>query len=132
MIYVLCKMTPEEKRELNRVKNIAWRQKNKEKYQESVAKYKKNNPQKIQNYKLKKRYGISLDEYSELYKLQGGKCAICNKLETATHNFTKKTIKLAVDHCHKTGKVRGLLCQNCNRGIGKFHDNIENLENAIK
>jgi hypothetical protein len=55
---------------------------------------------------------------------QNGLCAICKKTETG------KTSNLCVDHCHKTGKVRGLLCNNCNKGLGLFKDNPEVLLNA--
>lgn len=125
-------MTKEEKKEHNNIKNAKWRLKNKEKYLQSAAKYRKNNRKKIQDYKLNHRYGISPEEYDNLYKIQNGKCAICNNSETAIHNLTKKTITLAVDHCHKTKKIRGLLCQDCNRGLGKFHDDISKLEKAIE
>jgi len=125
-------MTKEEKRELNRIKNIKWRRENKEKYLKCAAQYRKNNRKKIQDYKLNTRYGISAERYLELYQIQNGKCAICNNSESALHNSTKQIITLAVDHCHETKKVRGLLCQDCNRGLGNFHDDILRLEKTIK
>jgi hypothetical protein len=74
------------------------------------------------NARLTRTYGISAERYSELYEKQEGKCAICD-IEYET---------LHVDHCHSEGIVRGLLCFNCNTGLGKFFDSIPNLENAIK
>lgn len=70
-------------------------------------------------------YDISAEEYKILYEAQGGRCAICRRATGATR-------KLAVDHDHKTGKVRGLLCKPCNRyGLGFFaRDNPEVLERA--
>lgn len=83
-------------------------------------------PDKNRDTKLRKAYGISLAEYNEMLKSQGGKCAICGGCEPIEDRM------MAVDHCHTTGKVRGILCSNCNRAIGLFRDNIESLKNAIK
>lgn len=77
-----------------------------------------------------KKYGLSSEEYMEMYKKNEGKCYICNQPEIIKRKGKVK--RLAIDHCHSTGKVRGLLCQNCNRGLGLLKDNIEVLENAIK
>lgn len=71
-------------------------------------------------------YGITLTQYNILFNKQEGKCAICKK-----HQLEFE-LKLAVDHCHKTGKVRGLLCTACNQAIGKFEEKIENFNSAIK
>lgn len=67
-----------------------------------------------------RKFGISHAEYAELHKQQGGVCAICKKPETATRNGKVKS--LAVDHCHSTGRIRGLLCADCNTGIGKLKE----------
>jgi hypothetical protein len=66
-------------------------------------------------------YGITYDTYQTMFAEQGGKCAICGK----------QTNRLLVDHCHTTGKIRGLLCPACNSGLGMFKDNIESLSTAI-
>ena len=63
---------------------------------------------------------------------QDGKCAICKRKELARAYVTKKVRALAVDHCHITGNVRGLLCRACNLGIGHFEDNLEFLKEAVK
>jgi|ERR1051326_5852231 hypothetical protein len=123
--------TIEVKREKTRIRNILWRQNNREQYIKSAKKYRDANEVKIKNYKLKTNYGISLEQYNVMFEKQDGKCAICGNPEYAIHNSTKRVQKLAVDHCHKTKKIRGLLCQDCNRGIGKFHDDISRLKNAI-
>jgi hypothetical protein len=68
--------------------------------------------------------GMTYDLYEQMLIDQNNKCAICN-LE---HTDIKK---LHVDHCHNTGKVRGLLCSNCNNGMGKLGDSIERLELVI-
>ena len=68
-----------------------------------------------------KLYNLTLDQYHSLYENQDFCCKICGN-ET----------KLVIDHDHKTGKVRGLLCRHCNTGIGMFSDNTEKLKEAIK
>ena len=83
--------------------------------------------QKIKHH-LKSIYGLSVEKYEEFIKKQSNVCAICEKPETA--KFKDKIKKLAVDHCSKTGKVRGLLCLNCNMGIGKLMHNPELLRKA--
>jgi hypothetical protein len=100
-------------RKANRAKVNAY---NKSKYPE--------NKNAIKNWKLKDKYGISLLDRENILVQQNGCCAICKIREA---NLTKS---LAVDHCHKTLKVRGLLCDKCNVGIGYFNDNVELLEKA--
>lgn len=73
---------------------------------------------------LKKKYGITVDEYEELLKVQGSMCAICGSTDSRGWG------RLHVDHCHKTGKVRGILCQGCNTSLGKFGDNPMLLRKA--
>ena len=72
------------------------------------------------------KYGITLETYNNMLDAQDGCCYICKKHEN------DHTRKLAVDHNHNTGEVRGLLCTQCNIGLGMFKDNIKNLETAIK
>lgn len=76
-------------------------------------------------YKYKGLYGISHDDYDEIYNAQNGKCAICS-----THQ-SELSVRLVVDHNHDTSEVRGLLCANCNLGLGQFKDNKSILECAI-
>lgn len=85
------------------------------------------NKHKTQGYKditLKRTYGISLDDYNSLLEQQNHTCKIC-------HNQCSSGRSLAVDHCHSTGKIRGLLCQKCNQGLGMFKDSEELLAKAI-
>ena len=67
---------------------------------------------------LKETYGLTLKEYDNLLEKQGGVCKICGKLNVSGQ-------RLSVDHSHKTGKVRGLLCINCNLALGYLQDNSE-------
>jgi hypothetical protein len=80
------------------------------------------------DYWLRQKFGIGEEDYSILLESQGRKCAICGSTDPkgrkAVQNFF-------VDHCHETGKVRGLLCNDCNRGLGLLGDNIANIERAI-
>jgi len=77
-------------------------------------------------------YGLSKDEYNEMLVNQGGSCAICKRKEWVRASITDNVMALAVDHCHDSGNVRGLLCRACNLAIGYFEDNIESLDEAIK
>lgn len=83
-------------------------------------------PIELKTYKLKYFFNLSYADWEELKIKQNNSCAICNK----SQDILIKT--MAVDHDHNTGKVRGLLCDSCNLGLGKFQDNIEILENALK
>ena len=78
---------------------------------------------------LKKTYNITLEQYRQMFINQDNKCAICNKDGFKICKDAKSL--LVVDHCHKTGNVRGLLCHNCNRGLGLFKDSVKNLGAAI-
>ncbi len=77
---------------------------------------------KLNSY-LKSEYGITIKDYFSILNEQNECCAICGNRTDAK--------RLAVDHCHKTGKVRGLLCSNCNLGLGCFKDDKNNLKKAI-
>ena len=77
------------------------------------------------NRQLKNSYGITIEDYILMEESQNNKCAICRGTQR-----NKRTNYFDVDHNHKTGKVRGLLCTNCNQGIGKFQDNKELLLHA--
>lgn len=110
-----------------------WREENPEKYQEQykndIAKqkcreYYYNNKDNVKDTYLWTNYGITLEDYNFLLEKQNEKCKICN-------NECPTGKSLAVDHNHETRKVRGLLCKNCNIGLGMFFDNIDFLESAV-
>lgn len=88
--------------------------------------WRNNNPDKTKNNDLKKMYGITLQEYENLLAKQNGVCAICGGKETTKSNdgFPRR---MPVDHDHATGKIRGLLCTQCNRGLGMFGENRNRL-----
>lgn len=84
------------------------------------------------NWKLKSKYGITLEQYNDLLKKQNGVCAICLSLETRTYKNKNIVVEsLCVDHDHETGKIRGLLCHKCNSALGLFMESEESLEKAI-
>lgn len=98
-------------------------------YLAALAEKKKGIPQEqkaiSRRIQLMKSYGITLEDYMDLDARQKSCCAICNMPE-------KEGKVLAVDHDHKTGAVRGLLCNNCNRALGHFKDSEVYLANALK
>lgn len=95
--------------------------KNKEKIQ--LANKKRNDKYGFA-YRLKTRYNMTVKDYDKMLKGQKGGCWICGKLP--------KTRRLSIDHSHKTGQIRGLLCHRCNRGLAWFSDNPKLLNRAAK
>jgi hypothetical protein len=120
------------KKEKYRAKQRAWWVANKEKALRASKAWRKTNPTKVKRHKraanLKKKYSITLAQYEVMQESQRGLCAICNRPETNT--YRGKPIALSVDHCATTGKVRGLLCADCNTSIGKFDHSPERLRAA--
>jgi hypothetical protein len=79
---------------------------------------------------LRSRYSLTIDDYEEMHTAQGGVCALCTGRQTMVDRKTGAPRALAVDHDHQTGAVRGLLCGQCNVGLGMFKDNPDLLEKA--
>jgi hypothetical protein len=102
------------------------REKDPEKYRAKANTYNANNKDKVLKNWLKTTYGMSLEEYDALFKEQDGKCAICGEHQGSLSK------RLGVDHCHETGKVRGLLCDKCNVSLGNFQDDVNLLGKAIE
>lgn len=96
----------------------AQRQKNKEYHA-------KNKTERLAR-RLKVQYGITLDDYKSMREKQLSRCAICNLHESQSYHG-----RLHVDHDHKNGKFRGLLCHNCNLSIGRMKEDVSNLTRAI-
>lgn len=96
------------------------------------ARWRKNQPDKwrsvFRSSALKRRYGITIEEFESLWDKQQGLCAICHNPAAGKGSMSI----LGVDHDHKTGKVRGLLCWRCNQGLGYFKDDIKRLQSAIQ
>lgn len=90
-----------------------------------------NNPAIERHRSIQRRYGMTPEEWEALVKKHKGCCAICGGKETSWESKTGSRKNLAVDHCHKTGKIRGLLCWRCNSTLGKIEDSIPLLEKMI-
>lgn len=89
-------------------------------------------PLRFKGYHLKRSFGITLEDFQKMGTKQNWVCKICKKPETVFDKRINTTRNLTVDHDHKTGKIRGLLCTNCNKGLGMFKDDKNLLKNAIE
>lgn len=83
-----------------------------------------------QRLRLREKYGVTYEFYEELLEKHSHKCAICGQPETRESNGVP--ILMAVDHDHRTGEIRGILCNNCNRALGLLKDDTEVLRKAIE
>lgn len=110
-------------KECQRGKAKNWRSHNKERVKATSKAHYEANKTRSRNKTLLRDTGFGIETYNTLYSEQGGRCAICGKAQAKS---------LDMDHDHKSGKVRGLLCNNCNRGLGLFKDSPEVLRNAAK
>lgn len=103
-----------------KAKNAEWRQRNRESINAGKRKYyHEKERDTIWERNIRNKFGITAEQYYEMYDQQNGVCATCHR----PHAGYEK--RLAVDHCHTTGKVRGLLCEACNRAIGMLGDNLD-------
>jgi len=110
--------------------HVAWEKANSNKRRAREQAWKKSNPDKIRDRTLRRRFGITLEQYNQILISQNDVCKICSKPETAFDSINNKVRSLAVDHCHKTNKVRGLLCSNCNTAIGLLQDDPQLTQSA--
>jgi predicted transcriptional regulator YheO len=99
---------------------------------ETKSKYYSSNKTKIINDRLIRKFGITSNDYKRMLQNQNGVCSIYKNPESRMDPRTSKVRSLAVDHCHNTGKIRGLLCTNCNQALGLFKDSIESLYKAVE
>lgn len=107
-----------------RAKRLVYEKRYKEANKEKVKAWAKARSKKHESKRMFRKYGIDYDQYCHLVIIQGGVCAIC-KRDNGKH-------KLLIDHCHKTGKVRGLLCKKCNTGIGLLGDCAALISRAVE
>lgn len=111
-----------------RIRTKKWRLANPEKTKLSIKNWKTNNLSKFKQtlwrWRLKNLHGITPEIYNTKLKRQNGKCAVCHK--------KPRTIRLAIDHNHKTQKVRDLLCGSCNRALGLIKEDISILQAMIE
>lgn len=92
---------------------------------QQVKAYTKKNKARLKNATLKRMYGIDMDQFKQMYVAQSGQCAICS------YRF-QKSKEIKIDHNHTTGRVRQLLCDKCNAGIGMLQEDISILLKAIE
>lgn len=92
----------------------------------NVAAYRKADPIRLKNTWLKQDFGITMEQYNELFAAQNGCCAICEA------HPAKQKRHFAVDHDHATGKIRGILCTNCNTAIGKMEEDPIRMRRAAE
>ncbi len=102
-----------------------WYLKNKEKKAAQEKARRLANPLYKRQVHLKNRYNLTLEQFDQMLKSQNNQCLICEEILKPTSHGRH------IDHCHTTGKVRGILCQRCNTGIGKFEENVNLLKKAI-
>ena len=112
-----------------------WYEENKEKRRKQISEYGKSKSKewhhaKGRKHHLKKRYNITQQDYETKLASQNHQCAVCGKHESLNTRGGKLD-PLHIDHCHKTNKIRDLLCYQCNSGLGQFKDDIETLQKAI-
>ena len=104
------------------LRSSEWRKKNRNYIR---SKY----PERNRKQNLKK-YNITVEDFNEMLIAQNNNCKLC--LQPSNYTLNDKKRNLDIDHCHKTGKIRGLLCTSCNRALGLFKDDIEVLKRAIE
>lgn len=110
-------------RECNNQAHKEWRR-NHPHYKNKYRADRKSDPRRFKRYQLKKDYGIKIEEWDLMFSAQESKCAICKATEPGPRGW-------ATDHCHSTGKFRGILCGKCNPLLGYARDNISILTSAI-
>ena len=109
-------------RETHREEARTWREMHKEELQEKRHEYYEAHKEERREYRLKYKFNLSQEDYDRLFVSQGGVCAICGSSPNGK--------VLCVDHDHKTGEVRALLCNKCNRGLGYLGDDSNLLRRA--
>lgn len=123
-----------------RERSIGWYWRNKDKvrayrhsehYREISRKWYSRQPAQMKLKQLLYTHGMTLGQYDELLKSQNGVCAICGNGNEHQTGLGRKSVRLTVDHCHASGRIRGLLCHKCNAGLGFFKDNPEILNKAL-
>lgn len=137
---------PPEYKEQVKKNSREWRRKNSDLVNKRVADKRKKDPERFRNYDRKwraehlqecrlrdvvKKHNIDYESYIKMFEDQKGLCAICGNAETRRSRTEGEICRLAVDHNHKTGKIRKLVCHNCNQVIGHSLESIRILKNVI-
>ena len=122
----ISKKWDEENQDRKKELKAIWDANNPEARKMHTDRLKTKHPNYFKNKHLQYKYGMGEEEYAVLSMRQSGKCATCGKPAEETHRK-----RLFVDHCHATGKIRGLLCQQCNTALGMVNDDINRLSSLI-
>jgi hypothetical protein len=102
-----------------------WVENNRERSRTYMKSYRQSNKERRYGNSIQSKFGLSLEEYKALSEKQKGLCAICLSKPKG------RSKRLVVDHCHTSKRVRGLLCNTCNRALGMFQDNARTLTRAV-
>jgi hypothetical protein len=129
-----CKICTRQSRKAYRMKNLEkhralvrkWHADHREISRARAKAHYHDNKDRHRDNRMKRNFGISLADYERLLEFQDGKCAICGR-----ERPTRGDKMLQIDHCHKTGVVRGLLCSPCNTVLGFLEDNTDSLKKAL-
>ena len=111
-------------------KNQDWRNRHHARVRAREEEYRVQNKHLKMSHSLMHKYGIILDDYVQMAEEQDYRCAVCRVKGEWQPGKGKKADRLVVDHCHKTGKVRGLLCNPCNHALGQLKDDVHNVVRA--
>lgn len=112
-----------------RKKASDWKAKNRSRVQDSQKKWHDEN---YRDYALRRQFGLTQADYNKIRDRQNNLCAICGDGETRKDHKTQRVTSLAVDHCHKSGKIRELLCSRCNLVLGRVSDETALLKKMVK
>lgn len=119
-----------ENKEVVLEKTREWRESNREQAREYTRKYRREKTEQYIHAKLMNKFGISYEDYQSMLVYSNYKCEICLKEEVRI--IRGKKVRLGVDHCHESKKIRGILCFKCNVLLGNCNDDIQILQSAIE
>lgn len=131
-LHTICRACQRKSRQANKQRiseyGRGYREQNRERIRANRRRWRDANPDD----NLQRFYGLSNKKYQIMLEAQEGMCAICKQPEIEVDYHTGRVKPLSIDHSHETGKVRGLLCGRCNRGLGYFRDNPTLLLEAAR
>lgn len=124
--YVASEAARKKNPDAGAARRAEWRRRNKEKVRSYARKYSANNKRQSAERSRYRNTGFTPEEFASVFDKQKGRCAIC-----FADISSSPESRMAADHCHATGRPRGILCPQCNSGLGFFKDSQDRLRNAI-
>lgn len=115
----------------NIMKSAEWKKANRDRVNAQERQNRHKDIELTRDKEASRRKGLNLEQYYAMREIHDNKCAICRREERRKNRAGETSPRLCIDHNHDTGKIRGLLCHDCNTAIGKFQDKIELLQSAI-